>query len=103
MVERIKAATQHNVPFWVCLTVSIALIVAGFCVPPTGEINGSVLTCVGELFGFAALYTLWLAIRNGGNARVRHGNTSLSVGGTDDDNQPIKPYHRDETYDEDQD
>lgn len=88
MVKTIKSAVHHNIPFWVCLSVSIALIVAGFCVPPTGEIDGSVLTGVGELFGFAALYTLWIAIVKGKNARVSHGKTSLSVGGPDGGNKP---------------
>lgn len=88
MVEMIKSATRRNIPFWVCLSVSIALIVAGFCVPPTGEIDGSVLTGVGELFGFAALYTLWIAIMRGTNAKVSHGKTSLSVGGSDGGNKP---------------
>ena len=103
MVERIKTATQHNVPFWVCLTVSIALIVVGFFTPPMAVIDGSVFIATGEMFAYAALYTLWLAIKKGTNARLRRGNTSLSVGdATEDDNQPLKPYHRDETYDEEQ-
>ena len=83
MAEIIKSATLRNTPFWVCLCISIALIVAGFCVPPTGVIDGSVLKGVGELFGFAALYTVWLAIKKGTNAKVRHGKTSLTVGGKD--------------------
>lgn len=87
MVEMIKTATLRNVPFWVCLCMSIALIVAGFCVPPTGVIDGSVLKGVGELFGFATLFTVWLAIKKGTNARVRHGKTSLSVGGHEAERQ----------------
>lgn len=95
MVETIKTATRHNIPFWVCLSVSIALIVAGFCVPPTGKIDGSVLTALGELFGYPALYTLLTAIQKGTNAHVRHGKTSVSVGGTD--KPDLQHYERDET------
>lgn len=95
MVERIKTATQHNAPFWVCLCISIALIVVGFFTPPMAVIDGSVFIATGELFAYAALYTLWLAIRNGGKAHVRHGNTSLSVGDTDDGHHP-KHYERDD-------
>lgn len=84
MSEVIKSATLRNIPFWVCLGISIALIVAGFCVPPTGVIDGSVLKGVGELFAFATLFTFWLAILKGANAKVRHGKTSLSVGKHDD-------------------
>ena len=32
--------------------VGIGLCVAGFCVPPQGAINGSVLTALGELLAF---------------------------------------------------
>lgn len=95
MVERIKAATQHNIPFWVCLSVSIALIVVGFFTPPMAVIDGSVFIATGELFAYAALYTLWLAVKKGTNARLRRGNTSLSVGNTDDDHH-LKHYERDE-------
>lgn len=40
--------------FWwkASLVASIALIVAGFCVPPTGVVDGSVLIAVGELMLF---------------------------------------------------
>jgi len=40
--------------FWwkASLVASIALIVAGFCVPPMGIVDGSVLIAVGELMLF---------------------------------------------------
>jgi hypothetical protein len=100
MTELIKRATLRNVPFWVCLCISIALIVAGFCVPPTGVIDGSVLTGVGELFGFAALWTVWLAIKNGTNAKVRHGKTSLIVGTSEKDGKPNPQYNENDEVDE---
>lgn len=36
------------------LIFGIILIVAGFCVPPVGVIDGSVLTGLGEIFAFSA-------------------------------------------------
>lgn len=36
------------------LIFGICLIVAGFCTPPVGIIDGSVLTGLGEIFAFAA-------------------------------------------------
>ena len=36
------------------LIFGIILIIAGFCVPPVGVIDGSVLTGLGEIFAFAA-------------------------------------------------
>ena len=80
MSETYKRATIKNPAFWVCLSLSIALIVAGFCVPPHGEIDGSVLTACGILFGFATLETVHIALKKGVDAKVRHGQTELTVG-----------------------
>lgn len=80
MSETYKRATIKNPAFWVCLSLSIALIVAGFCVPPHGEIDGSVLTACGILFAFATLETVHVALKKGVDARVRHGQTELTVG-----------------------
>jgi hypothetical protein len=80
MSEVYKSATIKNPAFWVCLSLSIALIVAGFCVPPHGEIDGSVLTACGILFAFATLETVHIAIKKGVDAKVKHGNTELTVG-----------------------
>lgn len=67
------------------------LMVAGFCVPPTGIIDGSVLTATGELFGFATLFQLPELI-NGRAVNLKHGNTSLSLrelDAEDDNNNEI--------------
>ena len=80
MGEVVKSATTRNPVFWVCLSISIALVVAGFLVPPTGKIDGSVLTAVGELFGFATLEVVLIAIRKGVDATLRHGKTEVAIG-----------------------
>ncbi len=36
------------------LVFGVILIIAGFCVPPVGVIDGSVLTGLGEIFAFSA-------------------------------------------------
>ena len=36
-----------KVTFIICLSVSVAMIVGGFFVPPLGVIDGSVITAVG--------------------------------------------------------
>ncbi len=74
----------HRVSFGVCLVVSIGLIVGGFLVPPTGVIDGSVLTGVGELFGFAALAQIHSLVARGKGVKIQHGATSVSVGDEDD-------------------
>lgn len=84
MTEIVRSATMKNPAFWVCLMLSISLIVAGFIVPPLGDIHGSVLTAVGLLFAFATLFEVHIAIKKGVDARLRHGNTELSVGDLND-------------------
>ena len=65
--------------FYVTLIVSIALIVGGFIVPPTGVIDGSVLTAVGLLLMFAVVEKIPEAIKAGRNIKVRKGDASLEV------------------------
>lgn len=80
MTDIVKKATVRNIPFWVCLAISVGLIIAGFVVPPTGEIDGSVLTATGILFAFATLWVVWNAMKMGVDAKLIHGNTTLTVG-----------------------
>lgn len=83
MVEIVKKSTVGNPVFWVCFLLCAGMLIAGFIVPPTGKIDGSVLTGVGELFAFPTLWTVWHGIDKGIDARLRHGNTELSIGDLD--------------------
>lgn len=65
--------------FYVTLSISIALIVGGFIVPPTGEIDGSVLTAVGLLLMFAVVEKIPEAIAAGKSVKIKKGDTSLEV------------------------
>ena len=65
--------------FYVTLFISIALIVGGFIVPPTGEIDGSVLTAVGLLLMFAVVEKIPEAIAAGRSVKIQKGDTSLEV------------------------
>lgn len=80
MTEIVKNATMRNPAFWVCLAMTIALLLGGFLTPPRAKIDGSILTACGILFAFATLETVHHAIRKGVDARVRHGKTELTVG-----------------------
>ena len=71
---------KKSLAFWICLTVSIALFVGGFFVPPTGVIDGSVITSVGILFGFATLGQLPVIIETAGHAKITQGNMTIEVG-----------------------
>ncbi|MBP5315613.1 MAG: hypothetical protein J6Y87_07085 [Muribaculaceae bacterium] len=96
MPETYKRATIKNPAFWVCLTITIGLFVAGFCVPPHGEIDGSLLTAGGILFAFATLETVHVALRKGVDAKVKHGQTELMVGDLDKDQEKQDNYEESE-------
>lgn len=70
---------KGNIWFYVLSAASIGLIIASFCVPPMGVIDGSVLAAIGEIFGFAALGTVIKAIDNGTSTKVSHNNTSIEI------------------------
>ena len=72
---------KKTIPFWICLIVSIGLIVAGFCVPPMGIIDGSVLTAVGILFGFASLAQVPVIIEVAGYVRMTKGDMTIEAKG----------------------
>lgn len=69
--------------FWVCLIVSIALLVTSFLLPPMGAISPTVLQGVGELFAFATLSTIIAAIHKGSDVTLQHGQTSITVNNPD--------------------
>lgn len=85
MSDIVKNATLRNIPFWVCLVASLTLIALGFAMPPTGEIDGSVLTAVGELIGFAAMWIVYYAMRKGVDIKLQHGKTSVTAGDLTDE------------------
>lgn len=68
-----------RVVFWVCLIVTLILIVLGFVVPPMGAIDPSVLTAVGEIFGFATLGVAADAIKEGYDAKIKKGEMEINI------------------------
>lgn len=89
MKELFKNAVEKNLSFWVCLCISICLLIASFILPPTGVIDPSVLAGVGELFAFGSLGTVIYAIKNGTSAKVTHGDTTLEVKKNDEEDNTI--------------
>lgn len=69
----------HNLPFHILTGIAIALIIISFILPPTGEIDPSVLQGVGEIFGFLSLYTVLIAIEKGVGASLRKGDVELEI------------------------
>lgn len=65
------------------MIASIILVVVGFLLPPQGEVDGSVLTAIGELMGGATLMNFVLNIptylETGVKAKISHGQTTITV------------------------
>lgn len=65
--------------FCATLTISSALIVTSFVIPPQGVIDASVLAAVGELFAFATLGTVIDAMSSGKGVKLSKGNVTIDI------------------------
>ena len=70
---------KKSAPFWVCLIISIGLMIAGFLIPPMGIIDGSVLTAVGILFGFAVVAQIPIIITAAESVKVVKGDMTIEA------------------------
>lgn len=89
----------NKTAFWLCLGISVFLLITAFFTPPTAEISPSILGAVSELFAFAALGTVIAAIDKGIDAKVKHGDTELSIENPDTDNNDERPHRHNENRD----
>lgn len=71
-------------PRWwkLLLLFNVVLVVVSFLLPPLGVIDGSVLTAVGELSGFALLGMIPHYLKSGKNVTVSKGSTSINISDT---------------------
>lgn len=76
---------RKTIPFWICLIVSIGLLIGGFFVPPMGVIDGSLLTGCGLLFGWGVLAQIPTIIKVAGYAKISNGTTTIEIGDQDDE------------------
>lgn len=77
------------ISFFICLGISICLMVGGAIVPPPFVIDASIFKAVGWLFGFAALGQLPAILDADKWAKITHGNTTVIVGDKDDMDRKI--------------
>ena len=69
----------EKVVFWLCLFTSIILLTMSFLIPPTGQIDPSVIGAVGELFGFASLAVVIKALSRGTDVTLHKGDIDISL------------------------
>ncbi len=89
--------TSTTVALWVCLVVSIGLLVASFIVPPMGEISPSALKGGSLLFAFAALMEAREAILEGFRFTLMHGSPTVEVKDQDGHGEPTPEPDDEET------
>ena len=77
--QDITRSTICRIIFVVCLATSVMLVVAGFIVPPMGEIDGSVLTAVGELLLFPTIAYGARAIELGYDFKINKNDTNIEI------------------------
>ena len=65
--------------FYITFALSVVLIVSGFLIPPTGVIDGSVLTAVGELLMFSVIARIPEAIKAGKSVKIQKGDSSIEI------------------------
>lgn len=88
MKETVNKQKISKTSFWVCLSISIFLMVGSalFPWPPTFIIEASIFKAVGWLFGFAALGQLPDIIMMGRTAKIQRGNTVVTIGKDENNN-----------------
>lgn len=94
LIAGLRKCKFDRVVFFLCLFLSMGLMVTGFMLPPEGTVDRSVIICVGELFSFAALSAGMSAISKGKEFEIKHNNTSLMIGDMED----IKGKDKDDSY-----
>ena len=96
MGKIIKNSIIENVPFWILMGASIIMGAIAFFMPPQAEIHPSVLRLISWFFAFDALWTVFVAIKKGIDARLSHGKTSLELNNPDQDTSKNNTNHEEE-------
>ena len=82
-----RVSTSTTIALWVCLGMTILMFAVSFFIPPKGVIDGSIFKAAGFLFGFASLFEVREAIREGLGVRLTHGDTTIEIRDTDREGQ----------------
>lgn len=77
MTRNVRASTTALL--WVFSIAALGIGIASFMVPPTGQIDPTVLRFVAELFAIMALLELREAVLEGLGVKLTHGNTTIEV------------------------
>ena len=70
---------RHNIPFFILGGIALILLIISWIAPPPMQIHESVIQAVAEVFAFAALWAVVLAIEKGVGASFRKGDVELEI------------------------
>ena len=82
-----RVSTSTTIALWVGLGMTIIMFAVSFFIPPKGVIDGSIFKAAGFLFGFATLFEVREAIREGLGVKLTHGDTTIEIRDTDREGQ----------------
>lgn len=85
-----RVSTSTTIALWVCLGATISLFIASFVTPPKWIIDASIFKAAGFLFGFATLFEVREAIREGLGVKLTHGDTVVEIHDLDGDKDPTQ-------------
>ena len=70
---------RYNIPFFILGGVALLLLIISWIAPPPMQVHESVLQAVAEIFGFAALWTIVIAVEKGTGASFRKGDVEVEI------------------------
>ena len=70
---------KYNTPFFILGGIALVLLIISWIAPPPMQVHESVLQAVAEIFGFAALWTIVIAVEKGTGASFRKGDVELEI------------------------
>ena len=73
------AYLKYNIPFFVLGGISLILLIISWIAPPPMQIHETVLQAVAEIFAFAALWTIVIAVEKGTAASLKKGDMELEI------------------------
>ena len=76
-----------RISFYICLFVSIFLLVFSFFTPPKFIIDQSVIIACSELWAFAALGVAVHAVHKGSDIHLKRGETEMTVNVPDEEDE----------------
>jgi hypothetical protein len=79
-MDKIIHKHEDKVIFYVCLGAAMGLLIFSAITPPPAIIDGSILTAVAELLGFAALGIVGKNLALGKEVTFTPGETEVKIG-----------------------